>query len=184
VENIDVHMNNVDDDDSSSSSEVSETYGIDFFDYSQINEICEENCVHEFKGHLNELTVKEVNYFGFNSEYVISGSDDGNIFIWDSKTGKIVNIIENADSEVVNCIQGNPMTMMLASSGIDRTVKLWSPTLDGNDIKTEERMEEIMQSNLRNVPMINRLTVPYRMIWNMLSMMDDDENNEQNCRVQ
>jgi WD repeat-containing protein 42A len=34
--------------------------------------------------------VKGVNFYGPNSEYVISGSDCGNIFIWDKKTEAIV----------------------------------------------------------------------------------------------
>jgi len=34
--------------------------------------------------------VKGVNFFGPKSEYIISGSDCGNIFIWDKNTGAIV----------------------------------------------------------------------------------------------
>jgi len=36
------------------------------------------------------LTVKGVNFFGPKSEYVISGSDCGNIFIWDKNTEAVV----------------------------------------------------------------------------------------------
>jgi nuclear receptor interaction protein len=58
-----------------------------------------------YRGHCNIKTVKDVNYFGLNDEYVVSGSDSGHIFIWDRKTANLVNILE-ADSEVVNVVQG------------------------------------------------------------------------------
>jgi WD40 repeat protein len=39
-------------------------------------------------GHCNVRTVKEVNFYGPRNEYVISGSDDGNIFIWHKDEAK------------------------------------------------------------------------------------------------
>lgn len=36
------------------------------------------------------IAVKGVNFFGPKSEYVISGSDCGNIFIWDKNTEAVV----------------------------------------------------------------------------------------------
>jgi nuclear receptor interaction protein len=50
-------------------------------------------------------TVKDVNYFGLQDEYVVSGSDSGHLFIWDKKTAQLVNILEG-DGEVVNVVQG------------------------------------------------------------------------------
>lgn len=62
---------------------------------------------------------------GNNDEYVVSGSDDGNFFIWDRKTARLVNILEG-DGEVVNVVQGHPYETMLAVSGIDDTIKVSS----------------------------------------------------------
>ncbi|RMY62493.1 hypothetical protein D0863_10948 [Hortaea werneckii] len=76
--------------------------------------------------HCNVRTVKDVNYFGLNDEYVVSGSDDGNLFIWETHTGKLVNILEG-DGEVVNVVQGHPYETMMAVSGIDHTIKIFSP---------------------------------------------------------
>jgi nuclear receptor interaction protein len=59
-----------------------------------------------YTGHCNVKTVKDVNYFGLQDEYVVSGSDSGHVFIWDRKTSQLVNILEG-DGEVVNVIQGN-----------------------------------------------------------------------------
>jgi nuclear receptor interaction protein len=58
-----------------------------------------------FIGHCNVKTVKDVNYFGLQDEYVVSGSDSGHVFIWDRKTAQLVNILEG-DGEVVNVVQG------------------------------------------------------------------------------
>lgn len=58
-----------------------------------------------YAGHCNVKTVKDVNYFGLQDEYVVSGSDSGHVFIWDRKTAQLVNILEG-DGEVVNVVQG------------------------------------------------------------------------------
>ncbi|KAG5289574.1 WD domain-containing protein [Histoplasma ohiense] len=79
-----------------------------------------------YRGHCNIKTVKDVNYFGLDDEYVVSGSDSGHVFIWDRKTSDLVNILEG-DSDVVNVIQGHPYEPTLAVSGIDRTIKIFSP---------------------------------------------------------
>lgn len=80
----------------------------------------------QYRGHCNVRTVKDVNYFGPDDEYVVSGSDDGNFFIWDRKSSELVNVLEG-DGEVVNVITGHPYETMLAVSGIDHTVKIFSP---------------------------------------------------------
>jgi len=39
----------------------------------------------------------------------------------------------NADSHVVNCIQPHPSKFILATSGVDHNVKLWSPLCADNN---------------------------------------------------
>ncbi|KAL5437729.1 hypothetical protein PMIN06_008978 [Paraphaeosphaeria minitans] len=79
-----------------------------------------------YTGHCNVRTVKDVSFFGQNDEYVVSGSDCGHVFIWDRKTAQLVNILEG-DGEVVNVVQGNPYEPTMAVSGIDHTIKIFSP---------------------------------------------------------
>ncbi|MCJ1283722.1 hypothetical protein MMC26_003053 [Xylographa opegraphella] len=122
-----------------------------------------------YRGHCNVKTVKDVNFFGLQDEYVMSGSDSGHLFIWDKKTSQLVNILEG-DGEVVNVMQGNspstncflaravipasvnfsrrsphsyiprptflhfglpltghPYEPLIAVSGIDHTIKIFSP---------------------------------------------------------
>ena len=40
-----------------------------------------------YKGHRHLTATKGVALMGGRSEYVISGSDEGNIFVWDFETG-------------------------------------------------------------------------------------------------
>ncbi|KAK7627835.1 wd and tetratricopeptide repeat protein [Phyllosticta citricarpa] len=83
-----------------------------------------------YRGHCNCKTVKDVNFFGMQDEYIVSGSDSGHVFIWDKKTSRIVNILEG-DGEVVNVVQGmfsgHPYEPMIAVSGIDHSIKIFSP---------------------------------------------------------
>ncbi|KAH8553563.1 WD40-repeat-containing domain protein [Umbelopsis sp. PMI_123] len=87
----------------------------------------------KYVGHCNKHTVKDVNFFGPNDEYVVSGSDEGNAFFWDKKTTRIVQILK-ADDETVNVIQGHPYSPVVAISGIDNTVKIFEP--NANSIST------------------------------------------------
>ena len=96
----------------------------------------------EYRGHCNVKTVKDVNFFGLEDEYVVSGCDSGHLFIWDRKSSRLLNILKG-DGEVVNVIQGtvspsclltvadycagHPYEPLLAVSGIDHTIKIFSP---------------------------------------------------------
>ncbi|KAL8829685.1 MAG: hypothetical protein Q9191_001866 [Dirinaria sp. TL-2023a] len=79
-----------------------------------------------YHGHCNVRTVKDCNFFGLQDEYVVSGSDSGHLFIWDKYTSELVNILEG-DGEVVNVVQGHPYEPVIAVSGIDHTIKIFSP---------------------------------------------------------
>ncbi|KAL9061570.1 MAG: hypothetical protein Q9162_000102 [Coniocarpon cinnabarinum] len=78
-----------------------------------------------YEGAANARTVKDVNFYGLNDEYVVSGSDSGHLFIWDKASGELLNILEG-DGEVVNVVQGHPYEPMLAVSGIDHSIKIFS----------------------------------------------------------
>uniref|UniRef100_A0A8D8R600 DDB1- and CUL4-associated factor 8 n=1 Tax=Cacopsylla melanoneura TaxID=428564 RepID=A0A8D8R600_9HEMI len=86
--------------------------------------------LHCYEGHRNSATVKGVNFFGPKSQYVVSGSDDGYIYIWDKNTEAIVNWMRGDDDGVVNCIEGHPDVPVLATSGLDSNVKIWVPSCE------------------------------------------------------
>lgn len=83
---------------------------------------------HRYQGHRNNATVKGVNFFGPKSEFVISGSDCGYIFIWDKNTEAIVNWMHGDKQGVVNCLEPHPHIPVLATSGFDFDVKIWVPS--------------------------------------------------------
>jgi WD40 repeat protein len=61
-----------------------------------------------------------------NAQFIVAGSDDGSFFIWDRNTTNIIKVLKGDDS-IVNCLQPHPSTCLLATSGIENTVRLWSP---------------------------------------------------------
>ncbi|XP_035205990.1 WD and tetratricopeptide repeats protein 1-like, partial [Stegodyphus dumicola] len=96
-----------------------------------------------FCGHCNTTTdIKEANFFGSCGQYIVAGSDDGSIFIWDRVTTNIVRVLRGDDS-IVNCLQPHPSTCLLATSGIDPVVRLWGPRAE--DGSKEDR--EILDSD-------------------------------------
>lgn len=64
-----------------------------------------------------------VNFLGPQDEFIVSGSDDGNWFMWEKDTGRLHDILEG-DGTVVNVIEGHPYLPLVAVSGIDHTVKV------------------------------------------------------------
>lgn len=56
----------------------------------------------------------------------MAGSDDGSFFVWDKQSTNLVRVMRGDDS-IVNCLQPHPSTCLLATSGIDPVVRLWSP---------------------------------------------------------
>jgi len=80
--------------------------------------------------------VKGVNFYGHDSEYVVSGSDCGHVFIWDSATAKILQILKG-DRDVVNVPEPHPFDLTLATSGIESDIKIWAPISESRFEMTE-----------------------------------------------
>ena len=87
----------------------------------------ETGFLQRYQGHQNQRTVKGVNFMGPASEFVVSGSDCGNIFVWDKKTAQVM-AMHKGDDEIVNCLEPHPHLSVLATSGIGDDVKVWAPT--------------------------------------------------------
>ncbi|XP_052865980.1 WD and tetratricopeptide repeats protein 1 [Anopheles cruzii] len=102
-----------------------------------------------YVGHCNTKTdIKEANYFG-DSNYIVAGSDDGNFFVWDRKSG-IIHSIYHADELIVNCVQPHPHICLLATSGIDHEVRLWSPQSPEKALSSVRRIKPIATVVLEN----------------------------------
>lgn len=57
--------------------------------------------MHRYQGHRNGATIKGVNFFGPKSEFIVSGSDCGNVFFWERNTEAIVQWMFADNSGVV-----------------------------------------------------------------------------------
>jgi len=101
---------------------------------------------HRYSGHRNSATIKGVATLGPHSEYVMSGSDCGNVFIWERHSEAIVRVFHGDENGVVNVLEPHPHVPLLATSGLDQDVKLWSPQKEGKD---EGFPRQLVEDNLR-----------------------------------
>ena len=121
-----------------------------------------------YLGHANVQTdIKESTFWG---PYILSGSDDGHIFIWERSSARLVCVIKASD-DVINCVRGHPYSSVIASSGIDSEVHVWSvkprpereegevgrageaerPRADGRGQVDKERFVQLVDSNQRRM---------------------------------
>ncbi|XP_051998331.1 DDB1- and CUL4-associated factor 6 isoform X4 [Xyrauchen texanus] len=123
-----------------------------------------------YKGHRNSRTmIKESCFWGNN--FVMSGSDCGHIFIWDRHTGEHLMLLE-ADNHVVNCLQPHPYDPILASSGIDYDIKLWSPLEQSPSFNNGLAEEVIARNELMLEETRNTITVPASFMLRMLASLN------------
>ncbi|KAK8528231.1 hypothetical protein V6N13_056922 [Hibiscus sabdariffa] len=105
-----------------------------------------------------------------SGEYVASGSDDGRWFIWEKRTGRLIKMLLG-DGAVVNCIQCHPFDCFVATSGIDSTIKLWSPTAavpsmvaGGSAGPETSNVLEAMESNQRKLCRNREAILPFELL--------------------
>lgn len=148
-----------------------------------------EDYEQRFCGHCNTTTdIKEANFFGSNGQYIVAGSDDGSFFIWEKETTNIVRVLRGDDS-IVNCLQPHPTCCLLATSGIDPVVRLWSPRAeDGSkndrEVNNSDDAASANQKRMNADPLeVMLMNMGYR-ITGFLDV-DEDENHGENptCRT-
>ncbi|XP_077392282.1 DDB1- and CUL4-associated factor 6 isoform X2 [Festucalex cinctus] len=123
-----------------------------------------------YKGHRNSRTmIKESCFWG--NKFVMSGSDCGHIFIWDRHTAEHLMLLE-ADNHVVNCLQPHPFDPILASSGIDYDIKIWSPLEQSPSFNSVLAGEVITRNELMLEETRNTITVPASFMLRMLASLN------------
>ncbi|KAM7314262.1 DDB1 and CUL4-associated factor 8 isoform X2 [Ixodes scapularis] len=129
--------------------------------------------VHRYKGHRNSQTVKGVNYFGLRSEYVISGSDCGYVYLWDKESGHIIHYMHGDEEGVVNCLEPHPSCPILATSGLDEDVKIWVPSceyppdMSGLKMRICQNMKEREDERKRE----GHETIDSQMLWYLMQQL-------------
>ncbi|XP_075250531.1 DDB1- and CUL4-associated factor 6-like isoform X2 [Convolutriloba macropyga] len=121
-----------------------------------------------FSGHRNTRTmIKQANFWG--SEHVVTGSDCGHVFIYERYSGKLVTVLE-ADSHVVNGVQPHPTNCVLASSGIDYNIKIWTPTGPPNMPPPGHMLELIERNIVMQRQTRDLITVPASLMLRLLAI--------------
>ncbi|KAL1022292.1 hypothetical protein UPYG_G00024700 [Umbra pygmaea] len=139
-----------------------------------------------YKGHRNSRTMtKQCCFWG--DQFVLSGSDCGHIFIWDRDTGEHVMLLE-ADQHVVNCLQPHPYEPLLATSGIDSNIKIWSPLEEVPSFNRILAEEVITRNELMLEETRNTITVPASFMLRMLAQLNhsiraESEDNEEDIAL-
>ncbi|KAI0723306.1 WD40 repeat-like protein [Earliella scabrosa] len=128
-----------------------------------------------YDGVCNVETVKDVNFLGPRDEFVVSGSDDGNWFMWEKDTGRLHDILEG-DGAVVNVIEGHPYLPLVAVSGIDHTVKLFAPTSGPSRFSKLDRAQSIIDRNIEATRPQHDLTS--MLLYRLARQMADNQNGE------
>lgn len=134
-----------------------------------------------FCGHCNTTTdIKESNFFGNNGQFIVAGSDDGSFFMWDKETTNLVRVLKGDDS-IVNCLQPHPSMCLLATSGIDPVIRLWSPCPRSGDIQDRliDEVEAAARANQRRMnadPLeVMLMNMGYRSRFTMGEGSDEDD---------
>jgi hypothetical protein len=96
--------------------------------------------------------------------FIVGGSDDGYVFVWDVETSMIVGAFY-ADNDIVNCVQPNPVCPWLATSGIENTVRVWTPgpgPLKPSPIRSSRDGHPVDFADIDDVRGVHVATVPAR----------------------
>ncbi|CAO3632891.1 unnamed protein product [Cunninghamella echinulata] len=79
--------------------------------------------LNQFKNHQQEK-YKIDSVLSYNDAYVISGSEDGLIYIWDVLEGKIIKKVKS-HSGTISTVDHHPSTFSFLSGGDDGIVRVW-----------------------------------------------------------
>ena len=89
-------------------------------------------------GYYNSCTMKSVTFGGLDDSYILSGSDDFNLYAWkipndtfeSSDQTQLVNrasVILGGHRSIVNQVRYNHADGTIASAGVEKCIRLWSP---------------------------------------------------------
>lgn len=78
-----------------------------------------------YTGHLNEQ-FKVFSALTYDDCYVASGSEDGDLLIWDLVVENPIQRIRGAHAKGILGLDKNPTKMELISGSIDGTIKVWT----------------------------------------------------------
>ncbi|GFY86696.1 transducin/WD40 repeat-like superfamily protein [Actinidia rufa] len=80
-----------------------------------------------YTGHVNSKYCISSTFSVTNGKYIVSGSEDNCVYLWDLQTRKIVQKLEGHTDTVIS-VACHPIENKIASGalGNDKTIKIWS----------------------------------------------------------
>ncbi|XP_032691163.1 DDB1- and CUL4-associated factor 5 [Odontomachus brunneus] len=89
-------------------------------------------CEFDHPGYYNSCTMKSCCFAGDNDEYVLSGSDDFNLYMWKIPSTEVkwvesAHMVLRGHRSIVNQVRYNQASCIFASSGVEKIIKIWSP---------------------------------------------------------
>ncbi|CAH1262418.1 DCAF5 [Branchiostoma lanceolatum] len=91
-------------------------------------------CQFDHPGYYNSCTMKSCCFAGDRDQYLLSGSDDFNLYLWripeDTELEPRVvtaHMVLKGHRSIVNQVRFNPATHLVVSSGVEKVIKVWSP---------------------------------------------------------
>lgn len=96
-------------------------------------------CDLDHDGYYNSCTMKSCSFAGPNDEYVLSGSDDFNLYMWKIPEdlsqrvyAKEAHVILHGHRSIVNQVRYDRHSGLIISSGVEKVIKMWSPFMLNN----------------------------------------------------
>lgn len=88
--------------------------------------------VRKYVGQLQKEFVIRSCFGGPHENYILSGSQDNHIYIWNRETSELIETLAG-HTGTVNCVKWSPTeSAMFASAGDDKTIRIWRPPIIHN----------------------------------------------------
>lgn len=89
-------------------------------------DLAQPSIVRRFAGHKQGRFVIRAAFGGADESYVVSGSEDSQVYIWHRHSGSLLEVLPG-HSGAVNAVCWSPVTCIFASASDDHTVRVWAP---------------------------------------------------------
>jgi WD40 repeat protein len=100
----------------------------------------------KFAGQRQDTHVIRSCFGGIDGNFVVSGSEDGNVYVWHCDTGTLLETLPGHGDGSVNSVAWNPTNeRMFATCSDDHTIRIWEAPLRASE--SELRMAKQSSSN-------------------------------------
>ncbi|KAL5218581.1 hypothetical protein ABZP36_019265 [Zizania latifolia] len=124
-----------------------------------------------YVAHCNVGTdIKQASFLGGQGEFIASGSDDGRWFIWEKRTGRLIKMLAG-DGTGMNL---STYDCAVATSGIDNTIKLWTPDANATSMVTgpEIDVSSVIENNQRKLSLNREILLVDLLLLELLRYTD------------